>query len=442
MDWIKKHGLESRVMTHEQAVKMVKSGDRVIVGHGTAYPLRLVQAMCARKDELFGVEVMHPFIVGAAPHCAPEMEGHFRHVALFIGPMARQAIQEGRADYIPVFLHQNPSLFVNGICPIDVGMVQVTPPDDHGFCSYGVSIDVTKPGTDAAKIVLAEINPQMPRTLGDSFIHIDRINAFIPVDHPIPELPLEEVTDTLRKIGANVASLIEDGSVIQMGIGGLPNAIVQFLAEKKDLGIHSEMLSDGVAELFEKGVVTCARKTLHRGKIVGSFAMGTQKIYKFIDNNPMVQMYPVDYTNHPFIVAQNERMVAINSAIQVSVTGQVNAESIGWKMYSGIGGQVDFFRGATMAKDGKAVIALPSTAAGGKVSRIVPNLDLGSIVTTSRYDVRYIVTEYGVADLFGVTERERARRMIAVAHPDFRPWLTEEAEKQGRNPHYKNYVEA
>jgi len=442
MDWIKKHGLESRVMTHEQAVEMIKSGDRVMVGHGTAYPLKLVQAMCARKDELEGVEVMHPFIVGAAPHCAPEMEGHFRHVALFIGPMARQAIQEGRADYIPVFLHQNPSLFVNGICPIDVGMVQITPPDDHGFSSYGVSIDVTKPGTDAAKIVLAEINPQMPRTLGDSFIHVDHINAFIPVDHPIPDLPLEEVTDTLRQIGANVASLIEDGSVIQMGIGGLPNAIVQFLAEKKDLGIHSEMLSDGVAELFEKGAVTCARKTLHKGKIVGSFAMGTQKIYKFIDNNPMVQMYPVDYTNHPFIVAQNERMVAINSAIQVSVTGQVNAESIGWKMYSGIGGQVDFFRGATMAKDGKAIIALPSTAAGGKVSRIVPNLDLGSIVTTSRYDARYIVTEFGAADLFGVTERERARRMIAIAHPDFRGWLTEEAEKQGRNPHYKNYVEA
>jgi 4-hydroxybutyrate CoA-transferase len=368
--------------------------------------------------------------MGKGEYTKPEMAPHFRHNAFFVGASTRDAVNEGRGDFTPCFFSEIPRLFRSGSMPVDVALIQLSRPDEHGYCSFGVSNDYTKPAAECAKLVIAEVNDQMPRTMGDCFIHVSEVDYFVETSNPIVELKPPKIGDVERAIGQNCASLIEDGSTLQLGIGAIPDAVLLFLKDKKDLGIHSEMFSDGVVELVEAGVITNKRKTLHKGKMVVTFLMGTKRLYDFVDNNPSVEMYPVDYVNDPYVIRQNYKMVSINSCIQVDFMGQVASESIGLKQFSGVGGQVDYVRGAGMAEGGKSIIAMPSTASGGKISRIVPLLDEGSAVTTSRNDVQYIVTEYGVAELRGKTLKQRAKSLIQIAHPDFRPQLIEEWEKR------------
>jgi acetyl-CoA hydrolase len=409
------------------ALKAVQSGDRVYIHPGCAEPETLVEALVARRDELENVELVHLMTMGAAPYVGPGMEGHFRHRSLFTGANVRKAVNEGRADYVPVFLSEIPGLFTDGTLPIDVALIQISPPDEHGFCSFGVGIECTKTAAENARVVIAEMNRQTPRTLGDSFIHIHKLTHIVPVDRPMLELPRVRMSDLHSRIGAHVAGLIEDGSTLQMGIGGIPDAVLFHLAGKKDLGIHTEMFSDGVIELVHKGIINNEKKTLHPGKIIASFVLGSRALYDFIDNNPVCEFHPSHYVNDPFIIAQNEKMVAINSALQVDLSGQVCADSIGYSIYSGFGGQIDFIRGAARSKGGKPVIALPATAKDDTVSRIVIHLDEGAGVVTSRADVHYVVTEFGVAHLYGRSIRERAQALINIAHPKFRDELTAEA---------------
>ncbi|CAN5474474.1 acetyl-CoA hydrolase/transferase C-terminal domain-containing protein [soil metagenome] len=404
------------------AIGLIEDGMRVFVGSGAAVPLGLLDAFCARARSLRGVEVCKLLTLGSAPYAAPELERHVRHNAFFIGANTRAAINEGRADFTPVFLHEIASL-LRGPLAIDVALVQVAPPDRHGFCSLGVSVDIVKPAIDAARIVIAEVNPRMPRTHGDAFVHVSQLSHCIEVDHSLPELCAEPIDDTSRAIAKNVAALVADGATLQLGIGGIPNAILAALVDHRDLGVHTEMFSDGVVDLVERGVITNARKTLHRGKLVTSFVLGTRRVYDFVDDNPAIEMHPSHYVNDPFIVARNRGMTAINSALAVDLTGQVAADSLGSRFYSGIGGQVDFVRGASRAEDGRAIIALPSTAKGGTVSRIALDLGPGTGVTTSRGDVHDVVTEHGVAHLHGRTIRERVHALIAIADPRFREEL-------------------
>jgi 4-hydroxybutyrate CoA-transferase len=416
---------KSKFRTAAEAVKCIQSGQRVFVHPGCAIPEILVDAMCARAEELTDVEVIHILIAGKLPYSQPGMEGHFRHNALFIGKNARAAVNDGRADFTPIFLSEIPGLFTRGILPIDVALIHVSPPDEHGFCSYGVGVECAKPAAEAAKIVIAQVNPQMPRAFGDSFIHVDKFTYCIEANVPLLEMaqvakdisPNER--EVYRKIGKNIANLIEDGSTLQLGIGSIPEAVATFLYDKKDLGIHTEMFSDAVVKLVEDGIITNEKKTLHKGKMIGSFVLGTKVVFDFIDNNPRIEFHPSNYTNDPFIIAQNDKMVAINSAIEIDLTGQVCADSIGHTFFSGFGGQVDFMRGAARSKGGKPIIAIPATAKNGQYSRIVPSLAEGAGVTTSRGDVHYVVTEYGVADLYGRTIRERARALMDIAHPKF-----------------------
>jgi acyl-CoA hydrolase/GNAT superfamily N-acetyltransferase len=421
---------ESKVTTAEEAVTKVRSGQRVFIGSGAAEPQLLVHALSERGPELADTQITHILTLGVAPYADPKLVDGFRHNALFIGPNVREAVAEGRADFTPVFLSEVPRLFRRGKMPIDVALIQVSLPDEHGYCSYGVSIDVTKAGAESARHVVAEVNPNMPRTLGDSFIHIDQIHALVPSDQPIIEVPAGKIDKVAQQIGQHIADLIQDGSTLQMGIGTIPDAVLSCLGDKKDLGIHSEMLSDGVIDLVEKGVINGSRKNIHNGKIVVSFVIGTKRLYDFVDNNPMCEFHPSEFTNDPFRIAQNDRVVAINSALQVDLTGQVCADSLGTYFYSGIGGQVDFIRGASRSHEGRPIIALPSTAAGGKVSRITPTLTPGAGVVTSRGDVHYVVTEYGTASLHGKTIRERAMALIHIAHPDHREQLMEEARNR------------
>ncbi|MBI4552031.1 MAG: acetyl-CoA hydrolase/transferase family protein [Candidatus Latescibacteria bacterium] len=430
MNWL--HEYRSRVTTVDEALRVVESGHRVYVGNGCGAPQPLVTALANRAAALRSVEIVHLMTLGEAPYAAPEMAGHFRHQAFFIGENVRSAVNEGRADFIPIFLSEIPRLFTDGSLPIDVAMIQVSPPDEHGFCSFGVSVDCTKPAAESARIVIAHVNPQMPRTLGDSFIHVSKLDAVVESDEPLPELPRSPISDVQRRIGQHVAALIEDGSTLQMGIGGIPDAVLSNLTEKRDLGVHTEMFSDGIVDLIEAGVITNERKTLHPGKVVSSFLLGSRVLYQFTDNNPIIELHPSHYTNDPFIIAQNERMVAINSAIEVDLTGQVCADSIGPRFYSGIGGQLDFIRGAARSKGGKPIIALPSTAKNGQASRLVPFLTPGAGVVTTRGDVHYVVTEYGTAFLHGKSIRQRARALIDIAHPDFRDSL----EAFARERHY------
>lgn len=411
------------------ALQCVRSGHRVYVHPGCAEPESLVEALVGRKDELRDVEVVHILTMGSAPYLAAEMEGHFRHRSLFTGRNAREAVNEGRADYTPIFLNEIPALFSDGTLPIDVALIQVSLPDEHGFCSFGVGIDITKPAAENARIVVAEMNRQTPRTLGDSFIHLHKLDYIVAVDRPMLELPRLRMTDLHSQIGAHVADLIEDGSTLQMGIGGIPDAVLFHLQGKKDLGVHTEMFSDGVIELVRQGIINNERKTLHPGKMVASFVLGSRTLYDFIDNNPICEFHPVNYVNDPFVISQNEKMVAINSALQVDLTGQICADSIGYAIYSGIGGQVDFIRGAARSRGGKPIIALPSTAKNDTVSRIALHLDEGAGVVTSRGDVHFVVTEYGVANLHGRSIRERAKALIDIAHPKFRDELTAQARK-------------
>lgn len=409
----------TRACTAAAAVFVVADGMRVLMGSGAAAPESLIAAFCVRALGLRNVEACQILTLGDAPYAAAAFAGHVRPNAFFIGANTREAVAEGRADFTPVFLSEIASL-LRGPLPIDVALVQVSPPDAHGHCSLGVSVDIVKPGVDCAKIVLAEVNPRMPRTHGDSFVHVSRIDRFVEVDRPLPELAPEPITDTARRIGEHVAGLIRDGDTLQLGIGAIPNAVLTALVNHRDLGIHTEMFSDGVVDLVARGVVTNARKTLHRGKLVTSFVMGTKRLYDFVDDNPAVEMHPSHYVNDPFVIAKNRAMVAINSALVIDLTGQVCADSLGPRFYSGVGGQVDFFRGAARSEGGRPIVALPATAKGGTVSRIDVELPLGSGITTSRNDVHYVVTEFGVAALHGRTIRERVHALAGVAHPAFR----------------------
>ncbi len=431
MQWVDRY--KAKIRTAEEAVKIISSGQRVYVHPGCAVPDILVDAMCARYQELENVEVVHILTVGPTPYSRPEMEGHFRHNALFIGKNMRQAVNEGRADFTPIFLSEIPGLFYRGILPIDVALVHVSPPDEHGFCSFGVGVEMTKPATETAKAIIAQINPNMPRTLGDCFIHVDKFTYCVETDVPVKEAPQVDAdlspaeAAIYEKIGKNISELIDDGSTLQLGIGAIPDAVLKFLKDKKNLGMHTEMFADGVIKLVEDGVITNERKTLHPGKIIASFVLAARPMFDFINNNPIIEFHPSHYVNDPFIIAKNDKMVAINSAIEVDITGQVCADSIGKYFFSGFGGQLDFIRGASRSNGGKPVIALPATAKNGEISRIVPVLAEGSGVTTSRGDVHYVVTEFGVADLYGKTIRQRVRALIDIAHPRFREDLERHA---------------
>jgi acyl-CoA hydrolase len=408
-----------KLATAQEALKLVESGSRVYIGGGCGEPIELAQSLVWRQKELRNVEIVQVLTSGHAAYSAPGMEEAFHVNSLFIGPNVRTAVQEGRADFTPVFLHEIPRLFREGYLPLDVALISVSPPDEHGYCSYGVEVGVTKPAAESARIVIAEINPNMPRVWGQSFIHLSQITYCVPVDYPLPRASHSSPSPLHKQIGSNVASLIRDGDTLQMGIGAIPDAVLGFLSDKHDLGVHSEMFSDGIIDLVQQGVITGRRKNFLPGKIVAAFMLGTGRLYRFVHDNPMIEMRPVDFTNDPFIISRNDNMVAINSALQVDLTGQVCADSIGCKLYSGVGGQVDFMRGAAHSKGGKPIIALPSTALNGTVSRIVGMLDPGAGVTTTRNEVHYVVTEYGVASLYGKSVRQRAEELIRIAHPDF-----------------------
>ena len=434
MDWTTQY--QSRVVSADEAVEAIQSGYRIFMTGNVSVPQTLLAALVERAPVLKDVEICQALSVGQSDYVLPAMEGHLRVNTLFISANVRKAVQEGRADFTPVLLSEFPLLFKNGILPVDVAFIHVSPPDEHGFCSLGVEVGLTKSPAESAKIIIAEVNEQMPRTLGDSFIHMSRLNYIVPVNYPVSELPMGDEGDAVsQKIACYIAELIPDGATMQMGIGAIPDAVLNFLGDKRDLGIHSEMFSDGVVRLVEKGVITNARKTLHPGKIVVGFILGTQALYKWADDNPLCEFHRQEYVNDPFVIAQNDRMVAINSAIEVDLTGQVCADSIGPKFYSGVGGQVDFIYGASRSKGGVPIIALPSTTTlrdGTLVSRIVPMLKQGAGVVTSRNHVHFVVTEYGVASLYGKTIRQRAQSLIGIAHPDFRA----DMEKQARALNY------
>jgi len=421
---------KKNLTTAEDAVSIIKSGMRIYVSGNAATPYVLISALAARKDELEDVDVVHVLLLGDDPLSASGMEGHFRHKSLFVGPADRNAVHEGKADYFPIFLYEIPDLFIHGTLPLDAAIIQTSPPDAHGFLSFGVEDLATKAAAENAKQLIVQVNDKMPRTLGNCFIHISRATKIVETSEDLPELALKPPNEVEQKIGEYIADLVEDGSTMQMGIGGIPNAALSAMANKKDLGVHSEMVSDGIVEVVEKGIITGAKKTLHRGKIVATFLLGTRKLYDFAHNNPLFEMHPVEYCNDPFIIAQNEKMVAINSAIEVDMSGQVCSDSIGFKIYSGFGGQVDFIRGAARSKGGKPIIALPSTTKNDELSKIVIHLKEGAGVVTSRGDVHYIVTEYGVAYLHGKSLRRRAEALIKIAHPKFRDELTFFAKKQ------------
>jgi acyl-CoA hydrolase len=414
-----------QTVSSEEAVASIGDGQTIFIHGGAATPTALLVALAERAPQLTGVTTVGLHLDGPCPHLEPALAGHIRHRALFIGPSARGAVNEGRADYVPIFLSDIPLLFSRGILPLDAVFINVSPPDEHGFCSLGTSIDATLAAVRSAKTVIAQVNPSMPRTLGDSFVHVDQIDLAVEVDQPPHEHPVEVSGDVERQIGAHVAELIPDGATLQLGIGAIPAAVGAALHGKRDLGIHTELFNDTVVDLVEAGAVTGAAKEINRGKIVSAFVMGTQRLYRFIDDNAMVEMRPVDYTNDTAVIRRFRRMVAVNSAIEVDLSGQVVADSIGRRLYSGVGGQMDFIRGAALAEEGRAIIALPSTAAGGSASRIVASLREGAGVVTTRAHVRTVVTEWGVAELFGRSMAERARALIAIAHPDFREELKE-----------------
>jgi 4-hydroxybutyrate CoA-transferase len=413
-----------RIVSAAEAVSGIRSREQVFVQGGAGTPSVLLQALAAHARSLEDVGVTHLHAEGPAPHLDPEMARHIRHRALFIGGAARAAVNDGRADYVPVFLSDIPRLFARGDLPVDVALINVTPPDAHGFCSLGVSVDVSLAAVRAARVVIAQLNPSMPRTHGDGFVHSSRIDLAVHVDAPPHRHALPPPSDEERRIGELVAELVPDGATLQMGIGAIPAAVGAALLGKRDLGVHTEMFTDVVVDLVEKGVITGARKEVNRGKIVSAFAMGTERLYRFLDDNPMVEMRPADYTNDSALIRRFRRMVAVNSAIEIDLTGQVCADSIGSRMYSGVGGQMDFVRGAALAEEGRAIIALPSTASQGQRSRIVGTLQPGAGVVTTRAHVQTVVTEHGVAHLHGRSISERARALIGIADPRFRDELS------------------
>ncbi len=415
----------------DSALQNIQSGNRVYMAGGAGVPKELVQGLIRRAPDIRDVELTHILTFGDAPYVEPQYQESLRVNALFIGPNVRQAVREGRADFTPIFLSEIPDLFRHGSLLLDVALISISTPDEHGFCSFGVEVGTTKPAAEAAKIVIAEVNRQMPRTLGDCFIHVSRLTHIVEVDYPLPEAPQGGSSKRHLLVGQNIAEMIPDGATLQMGIGSIPDAVLQNLGNHKDLGVHTELFSDGVIDMVEAGVITCARKTFHPGKIISGFLFGSKKIYDFVHNNPLIEMHPTDYVNDPFNIAQNDKMVAINSALQVDLTGQICADSIGPKIFSGVGGQVDFIRGAARSKGGLPIVAFLSTAKQDSISRIVPMLSEGAGVVTTRNDVHYVVTEYGVASLYGHTVRQRAKELINIAHPKFRDDLTAAARELG-----------
>ena len=417
----------------EEAVRTIHSGDRVFLTGNCSVPKVVLHALCERATLLQDVEIVQVLTIGGTEYVKPDMQGHLRINTLFISENVRKAVNDGRADFTPIFLSEIPDLFRHQLKP-DVALIHVSPPDEHGFCSFGIEVGVTKPAAEGAKVVIAEVNQRMPRTLGDSFIHISKLTHIVEVDYPLPEIRMGEPLPIQQDIARHVASLIEDRSTLQTGIGGIPDAVLHYLSDRKNLGIHTELFSDGVIELVNRGIITNEAKTLHPGKMIAGFVLGTQALYDFIHDNPIVELHPTDYVNDPYRIAQNDRMVCINSAIEVDITGQVCADSIGHKFYSGAGGQVDFIRGAARSKGGKPIIALPSTTKEDTVSRIVWELKPGAGVITTRNDVHYVVTEFGVAYLHGKTIRERAQALITIAHPKFQEELSAKARELGYIP--------
>jgi 4-hydroxybutyrate CoA-transferase len=421
----------NKITTPEEAVNVIKSGSRVFLTGNCSVPQKVMAALVQRAPQLTDVEVVQVLTVGSADYVAPQMAGHLRVNTLFISDNVRQAVNEGRADFTPCFLGEIPLLFKNGQLPLDAALIHVGPPDEHGFCSFGIEVGVTKTAAQSAKIVIAEVNPNMPRTLGDAFIHISKLNYIVPVEYQLPELSMGATTDLSKQIARHIAPMIPDGATLQMGIGGIPDAVLHELSNHKHLGVHTEMFSDGIINLVNRGVIDGEMKSLHPGKIISGFMLGTRQLYDFVNDNPIVEMHPTEYVNDPFIISRNDRMVAINSAIEVDLTGQVCSDSIGSRLYSGVGGQVDFIYGASRSKAGIPIIALPATATvkGQAVSKIVPLLKLGAGVVTTRNHVRYIVTEHGVANLYAKNLRQRARALINIAAPEFREDLERKAHE-------------
>jgi len=425
---------DDKKMSLKEALSYIKTGDHIFIGSACGEPQYLVKGLVEKADHLADNEILHVHTLGVAPYTKPRYSDRFRMNAFFVGINTRKAVAEGRADYTPVFLSELPRLIRRGLVPIDVALIQVTPPDEHGFCSLGVSVEITKTAAENAKLVIAQVNRQMPRVLGDSFIHINDIDIIVEHDEPLLEAPRPEPDIVSDRIAKYVSELVEDESTLQIGIGSIPDAVLSSLVDKRDLGIHTELLTEGVVDLVEEGVITCAKKTINRGKIIASFAMGTRRLYDFIDNNPMVEFYESDYVNNPLIISQHRKMVAINQALEVDLTGQVCADSLGYRFYSGLGGQADFMRGAMLSEGGKAITVIPSTAKDGKISRIKEFLTSGAGVVLTRGDVDYVVTEYGVAHLRGKTIRERALSLISIANPKFRNRLLNWAKKRNYVP--------
>jgi 4-hydroxybutyrate CoA-transferase len=428
MSWLEKY--RNKIISLEDAAKCVTSNSIIFLSGNAATPGLFIEKLAARKDELENVQVNHLLMMGEDPLSAQGMEKHFRHNSLFVGPADRAAVNEGRSDYVPIFLFEIPSIFMDRLIPLNFAYVHVSPPDEHGFMSFGVECVASKAAAESADFVVAQVNEHMPRTLGDSFLHISRVHKIVEYNQEIPTLNKKGFTEVERKIGEYIADLVDDGATVQMGIGGIPDAVLVALENKKDLGVHTEMISDGIVEGIEKGFITNRKKTLHPGKVIGTFVLGSQRLYDFVDNNPYFEIHPTNYTNNPFVVAQNDNMIAINSAIEVDITGQVCSDSIGTRIYSGFGGQVDFIRGAAYSKGGKPIIALPSTAKNDTLSKITTQLKPGAGVVTTRADVHYVVTEYGVAYLHGKNLRQRAQELANIAHPNFRDELIHYAKKQ------------
>ncbi len=427
MEWKKIY--DSKLKSAEEAVKYIKSGNRVVLQHAVGEPLYLVDKMVENYKEYKDVEIVQLVAMGKGDYAKKEMQGHFKVNSLFLGEPTRECVNNGRGDFTPSFFYQIPELFKTKL-PVDVALINVSLPDKNGYCSFGVSGDYTKPAAEAAKLVIAQVNKYMPRTLGDCFIHVSDIDIIVEKNDPLPELRPPQIGEVEKAIGEYCASLIKDGDTLQLGIGAIPDAVLLFLKDKKNLGIHSEMISDGVVELVEAGVITCKNKNINKGKLSVAFLMGTKRLYDFVDNNPMVSLQTVDYINDPRIIGQNDNLVSINAALQVDLMGQACSEAMGLKQFSGIGGQVDFVRGAAFSKGGKSILAFPSTAKKGTVSKIVPFLTEGACVTTSRTDIDYVITEFGIAELKGKTLRERARNLINIAHPNFKDELKLEFERR------------
>lgn len=427
MDW--KTWYQEHLCTAQEAVQHIHSGNRVVVAHATGEPSHILDAMVANAAQYEKVEIVHMVAMGKAEYCKPEYGQNFHHNSFFLGATSRAAASEGRADFTPVYFSEIPSVLEEHLHP-NVTLIQVSPPDEHGYCSLGVSVDYTKTAAECADLVIAQVNRQMPRTLGDSFLHVTQFDCIVETDLPVIELAPPKISDVERAIGQNVAKLVNDGDTLQLGIGAIPDAVLLFLKEKNDLGIHTEMFSDGVVELAEQRVITNRKKTLHQGQSVATFLMGTRRLYDYVDNNPAVAMYPVQYVNDPYVIAKNDNLVSINSCVQIDMMGQVVSTSAGLRQISGVGGQIDFVRGANMSRGGRAIMAMPSTTGKGKISKIVPFLDPGSAVTTTRNDVNYVITEYGIAQLRGKTLRARAEELISIAHPDFRDELRAEFRRR------------